>query len=146
MSLTLRRGNSSCLAVAFCLHAQLPPSNFSAFQKSEIITLCTYSQSFTVSHFSVFEAMAIPLGPQPDLVRLVQSVQDTATELGNFGNIPAVAQGNAILQQMQVMQQSQLQFQRHMRRSLRQIQRQIQQSQQDITDDITTLRQSHLAA
>jgi hypothetical protein len=45
------------------------------------------------------------LGPQPDFTRLRQGLQQATTELGNFANLPPFAQGNALMQQMQQLQQ-----------------------------------------
>jgi dephospho-CoA kinase len=80
------------------------------------------------------------LGPQPDFARLTQGFQQAAAELGNFANLPVFAQGNALIQQMQQLQQvvqqqtdQQQQFQRQMQQQTdqqQQFQRQMQQQMQ----------------
>jgi uncharacterized phage infection (PIP) family protein YhgE len=88
------------------------------------------------------------LGPQPDFARLTQGfqqattgLQQTATELGNFANLPPFAQGNALIQQMLQLQQNvqqqthqQQQFQQQMQQQMQQMQQQMQQMQQQIAD------------
>jgi hypothetical protein len=41
------------------------------------------------------------LGPQPNFGLLAQGLQQAATELAHFANLPPLAQAAAIMQQMQ---------------------------------------------
>ncbi|KAF2802981.1 uncharacterized protein BDZ99DRAFT_548313 [Mytilinidion resinicola] len=72
------------------------------------------------------------LAPQPDFGSLSQGLQEAATELANSANLPALSQGNAIMQQMQKMNDQ-------MQQNHQQTQRQMQQQ---LRTDITTLRQA----
>ncbi|KAF2803018.1 uncharacterized protein BDZ99DRAFT_548422 [Mytilinidion resinicola] len=80
-------------------------------------------------------------GPQPNLGLLAHGLQEAATELANFANLPALAQGDAIMQLMQQnhretqrqMQQMQTQMQQMEQRIVQQIRDQIQQLRTDIT-------------
>lgn len=38
----------------------------------------------------------IPLGPQPNTLRMVQSIQNFTEELTKFVNVPALTEGNGI--------------------------------------------------
>jgi thioredoxin reductase len=80
---------------------------------------------------------AVPqLGPQPDFARLRQGLQQATTEMGNFANLPAFAQGNALMQQMQQLQQQQQQMQQQMQQQTQDMNRGFV----DVRNDIQTLR------
>ena len=88
---------------------------------------------------NVHPPQPMPQLPQPNFNLLNQGLQQVATELGNFANIPPIAQGNALLQQMQ-QQTQQLQQLQHQMQQIQQSQQQIQQSQQQTTQDVVNVR------
>ncbi|KAF2802987.1 uncharacterized protein BDZ99DRAFT_503650 [Mytilinidion resinicola] len=81
-------------------------------------------------------------GPQPNLGLLAHGLQEGATELANFANLPVFAQGDAI---MQLMQQNHRETQRQMQQmqtQMQQMEQRIVQQIQQLRTDITTLRQA----
>jgi hypothetical protein len=82
------------------------------------------------------------LGPQPDFARLAQGLQQATTELGNFANLPAFAQGNALIQQMQQMQKQIQQVQQQMQQQLQQTSTAIRGDIQALRNDISTNNQA----
>ena len=52
------------------------------------------------------------IGPQPDFVVLRESLSQVGVQLERFANIPAIVQGDILLQQMQQITQQNERFQR----------------------------------
>lgn len=75
-------------------------------------------------------AHGLPLGPQPNIPVLEQSFHNAGVELGRLANIPALAQGDAIINRLDQMQNQMGQHGQLLQQQGQQLQQQGQQLQQ----------------
>jgi hypothetical protein len=83
---------------------------------------------------------AAQFGPQPDFAIMIQAFQAATTEIGKLTNLLSIAQGDAIIQQLQQIQQQMLQGSQQVQQQMQQMQQMVQQDIGDTRGDIQELR------